>query len=324
MSVRIIILLFLALGTAGGTAMLAQNWLISERAELMASVPKQVVKKEKHGEILVAKNDMLTGSFVLKESLIWQEWPENAIGERMLKKGDVEIEDFVGSVIRTRIPAGQPVLPSAMVRSGEQGFMAAVLAPGMRAVTVPLSATSGVGGFIFPGDQVDLLLTIKLKPKDENPILDRDWNFTETLLKDVRVIGKDQSALQTEGEAKIAKSATLEVTLKQAEQVALAIQIGKLSLSLRSLADEDSILLGKLNTLPEKIDPLNHRISMNEEQTSGMERLEIEDDMSLTTDADLNFFWHKMKHLQPQAARVQTSRKVQVLRGSDAKTREFN
>lgn len=328
MSVRIIILLILALSTAGGTAMMAKNWLAAERAQIMSNVPSLPVKKENNVEILVANKDMVPGSFVMKEKLTWQEWPEDALGDLMLKKGDVDIEDFVGSVIRTRIPAGQPVLPSAMVKSGEQGFMAAVLAPGMRAITVPISATSGVGGFVFPGDKVDLLLSIALKPEDEESSLKRKFYFTETLLKDIRVIGKDQSAEQTEGEAKVAKSATLEVTPKQAEQVALATQIGKLSLSLRSLADEDTIIAEDLSHLGQDAPSFKHKIGFekNNNQPS-VSKLEPEDDLSLTTDVEVNFFWQKMARMEklmgPMSSSGTSGRKVQVHRGGTSTTQEF-
>ncbi|WP_135077220.1 Flp pilus assembly protein CpaB [Terasakiella sp. SH-1] len=303
MSIRIIILLIMALSTAAGTAMMAQNWLASERAEIMASVPKTTpVKKVGHKKVLVAKTDLLAGTFVLKEKLTWQDWPDNALGERMLQKGAVSMDDLVGSVIRTRIPAGQPVLPAALVRKGEQGFMAAVLAPGMRAVTVPLSAISGVGGFIFPGDQVDLLLTITQK------VGEGKMRFTETLLKDVRVIGKDQSAVQAEGQARVAKSATLEVTPKQAEIVSLATQMGKLSLSLRSLADEELVLA---EVQPSGFD---HKIAFTQP-------MEIKEQLSLTTDKQLNFYLQKMA--QKRKKQGGASRSVQVLRGGSASVKKF-
>lgn len=327
MSIRIVVLLFLALVTAGGTAMMAKNWVASERAEILSSVPSMPIMKSENKEILVAKKDLVPGSFVLKEKLEWQEWPEDAIGDRMLKKGDVEIEDFLGSVVRARIPAGQPVLPSSMVQSGEQGFLAAVLAPGMRAVTVPLNATSGVGGFVFPGDKVDLLLSIILKPEDDNSEMQRDFYFTETLLKDVRVIGKDQSAVQVEGEAKLAKSATLEVTPKQAEAVALATMVGKLSLSLRSLGEEKIILSEIYPQLPQKVQSmsengLSHQVALNNIQVQPIQRLEIQDELSMTTDMEINFAYRKaLKYAKRGSG--SSGRSVQVFRGATSDTRKF-
>ncbi|SCA55717.1 exported hypothetical protein [Candidatus Terasakiella magnetica] len=308
MSVRILILLVMAFLTAGATAMMAQNWLATERAEIMASVPKVLAPKAiGYKKVLVAKTDLLAGSFVLKEKLEWQDWPEDAIGERMLKKGDVSMEDFVGSVIRSRIPAGQPVLPSAMVRKGEQGFLAAVLTPGMRAVSVALSATSGVGGFIFPGDQVDLLLTLSQK------VGEGKMRFTETLLKDVRIIAKDQSAIQAEGQAKVAKTATLEVTPKQAEIVALASQMGKLSLSLRSLADEE-LMIAEVSK-----QSLEHKIAF---QPVGVQRKTNKAQLSLTTDKQLNFYLQTMAQKRKKQG-ASASRKVQVHRGGSLSVQKF-
>jgi len=324
MSIRVVVLLFLALVTAGGTAMMAKNWVASERAQIMSSVPSLPIIKSENEEILVAKSDLVPGSFVLKEKLEWQEWPEDAINEHMLKKGDVKIDEFIGSVVRARIPAGQPVVPSSMVQSGEQGFLAAVLAPGMRAVTVPLNATSGVGGFVFPGDKVDLLLSIILKPEDKNSDLKRDFYFTETLLKDVRVIGKDQSAVQVEGEAKIAKSATLEVTPKQAETVALATMVGKLSLSLRSLGDEDIITSEKNGKDANKAQFTTGNGLYNEvaSKEGPVQRLETQDELSMTTDTEINFFYRKALK-NPKRGSGSSGRSVQVLRGSASNTKKF-
>ena len=113
---------------------------------------------------------------------------------------------------------------------GSRGFLAAVLGPGMRAVSVPVSATSGISGFVFPGDQVDILITHQLTGSEAA------HRAAETVLHDVRVIGIDQKLDSKNGEALVAHTATLEVTPKQSEMIAVAAEIGKLSLSLRSLA----------------------------------------------------------------------------------------
>jgi pilus assembly protein CpaB len=101
----------------------------------------------------------------------------------------------------------------------------------MRAVSVPVTATSGISGFVFPGDQVDILITHQLTGQNEG-----QHKAAETVLQDVRVIGIDQKLDTKNGEALVAHTATLEVTPKQSEIIAVAEEIGKLSLSLRSLA----------------------------------------------------------------------------------------
>lgn len=339
MSIRLIVLLVAALGAAGTTAMLAQNWLAQERAQIMSSVPKLTMAPENKVEILVAKDDLVPGSFVLKEKLAWQEWPEDALNELMLKKGDVDKEHFAGSVVRSRVPAGQPLLPSAVVKAGERGFLAAVLAPGMRAVTVPISAASGVGGFVFPGDKVDLLVSINLEPIGEDKENKPDIDFTQTLLTDVRVLGKDQMAEQVEGEAKVAKTVTLEVTPKQAEMIALSNRIGKMSLALRSLAEEEEFFADARPHVPEYGQAaLKHPVDFAENapvpegtDLSGYPQgyaapLQSEGELSLTTDYEVNYFFQKLN----QYGYGGSSKKgngggssVEVLRGSNKQTREF-
>jgi Flp pilus assembly protein CpaB len=77
------------------------------------------------------------------------------------KEGDggASIESLVGTVVRNAVTAGQPLTQGSIVKPGDRGFLAAALGPGMRAVTVPVSALTGVAGFVFPGDRVDLVLT---------------------------------------------------------------------------------------------------------------------------------------------------------------------
>jgi pilus assembly protein CpaB len=107
----------------------------------------------------------------------------------------------------------------------------------MRAISVPVTDTSGISGFVFPGDRVDILITHQLTGAGGN---ETRHEAAETVLHDVRVIGIDQKLDSKNGEALVAHTATLEVTPKQGEIIAVAAEIGKLSLSLRSLATPSS------------------------------------------------------------------------------------
>ena len=124
-----------------------------------------------------------------------------------------------------------------MVHAGDRGFLAAVLEPGSRAVSVPVNAASGIAGFVFPGDQVDVILTMGVRAKDEDGVNQTRF-FSRTLLAGIRVLAVDQKIESENGAVEVAKTATLEVTPKQAEKVALALEMGGLSLSLHSLARE--------------------------------------------------------------------------------------
>ena len=148
------------------------------------------------------------------------------------------MEDFLGTVVRSAIATGQPITNARVVHPGDRGFLAAVLTPGNRAVSVPVDDSSGVAGFVFPGDWVDVILTARVRVEKDDGKRARERVFSETLIADIRVLAIDQSVENEEGEANVGKTATLEVTPKQVEKIAIALEIGTLSLSLHSLSRE--------------------------------------------------------------------------------------
>lgn len=153
-------------------------------------------------------------------------------------------EDFAGAVVRLPLVAGEPLTPDRIVVPGDRSFLAAVLHPGMRAASVAVTAISGTSGFIFPGDRVDVLLTHVLPPEPVEgaaaPQSNAPRHATETVLRDLRVLAIDQKIENKASEVVVAHTATLEVTDKQSETLALIAEMGKLTLSLRSLAGVDS------------------------------------------------------------------------------------
>lgn len=233
MGLRRIIVLLIALVAAGGTAMYARSWVASQQVAptVVATTPKE----ELH-EVLVADADLPAGTFVKPQHLRWQRWPTDDVPESYVLKGVRSDAEMIGAVVRRRIAAGEPIIDGAVVKPNERGFLAAVLEPGMRAVSVPITPTSANSGLIFPGDRVDLILTQSLVTSDAEGSVRR---VSETVLKNIRIIamGTVTSDDPREGEAnEKAKTATFEVTPRQAEEVALLTELGKISLSLRSLA----------------------------------------------------------------------------------------
>jgi pilus assembly protein CpaB len=143
-----------------------------------------------------------------------------------------------GAVLRRPSAEGEPITYGNIVKPGERGFLAAVLDPGLRAVSVPVDEASSNAGLIFPGDHVDLILTQKLGEEGE-----AERQVSETVLEDVRVLAMGRRLRSEEGEEASggqARTATLEVTPAGAEKVALTTELGKLSLSLRSLARQET------------------------------------------------------------------------------------
>jgi pilus assembly protein CpaB len=237
MNIRAIALIVVALAMAGGTVFLARGWLNAQRAALVQQKGEQAAPKPAV-RVLVAKEDLPIGHFIKPEDLRWQAWPDETVAPSYPVEGRRKLEDFTGAVVRLEMAAGEPLTDKRVVKPGDRGFLAAVLEPGMRAVSVPVNATTGISGFVVPGDRVDVLLTHSIKEEDsEGKAIVR--RATETVLSNVRVLAVDQRLDGQTPEATVAKNATLEVTAKQAEVIAVVGDLGKLSLSLRSLRKEE-------------------------------------------------------------------------------------
>ena len=181
-------------------------------------------------KVLVATVDIPAGNFIRADKqLAWADWPKNSISPSFILPEAHKIDEFNGGMARNAIAAGTPIALSSVVRANEGGFMSAVLSPGKRAISVAVNQTSGNAGFIFPGDKVDLILTHKVS----------FGLASETFIEDLRVLAIDQMLSNPDNKAVVAKTVTLEVTPKQAEKINVAISLGAISLSLRSLASEE-------------------------------------------------------------------------------------
>src|SRR4028118_432127 len=157
MDVKKLVLLIDALLVAVVTAVMAKNMFTGVAAPQASATPVVPAGPE----VLVATRSLPVGTIIDAEALRYQKWPEGLVQPAYFIKGKpgTNPADLIGTVVRNEITAGQPLTNGALIKPGERGFLAAAPGPGMRAVTVPVSATSGVAGFIFPGDRVDLVLT---------------------------------------------------------------------------------------------------------------------------------------------------------------------
>lgn len=261
MDVKKLALLIGALVIAAVTAVMAKNMFSgasAPQAQARAVTPEGP-------QVLVATRALPVGTIIDAEAFRFQPWPEGLVQDAYFVRGQqgVDPNSLIGTVVRNEISAGQPVTRGALIRPGERGFLAAALGPGMRAVTVPVSATSGVAGFIFPGDRVDIVLTHEVTGGGDGEPL----RVSETIIRNIRVLAVDQriTARDAEGNqvAQNTSTVTLEATPKMAEKIAVAQSIGQLSLSLRSLADntaelERAIAAGEV-TVPDSEDPRAER-----------------------------------------------------------------
>jgi len=312
-SLRNILLLCVALVFASGTAIYVKSWMENERTRLAADRKMEIqVVKTAAAEVLVARVDLKPGTFLKPENLEWQAWPEDGVHKTHIVRKRAEdrdggekdpIRELQGAVVRVGLRAGEPVTKVRVVHPGERGFLAAVLEPGFRAVSLPVDATTGIAGFIFPGDWVDILMTMKIR--DERKEAKQQRYFSQTVLRRVRVLAIDQHVDKEDGSAAIAKTATVEVTPKEAERVTIALEMGRLTLSLNSLSQAESETVHKERLLGgEK--PFDPKMVRNEGR-------------SYTLDSDVYNMWGDPRLFPGSGA----GREVNVLRGSDAQVQNF-
>ena len=233
-----LVLLVAALIVAVGTALIARSMFAG------ASAPQaEAAQVEARGpKVLVAQRALPVGTIITADAIGYQLWPEELVQDAYFLDGEADMNKLLGTVVRHPITAGEPVTQGSLVAPGDRGFLAAALAPGMRAITVPVTAQSGVAGFVFPGDRVDMVLTQEVGGNDGASL-----NASETILRNLRVLATDQSTVSEQAEdgstvVKEFRTVTLEVTPVIAEKIAVAQTIGTLSLSLRSLADNQTEL----------------------------------------------------------------------------------
>jgi pilus assembly protein CpaB len=231
MTLRTLLFAILAFGLAAGAAWTARNWINTQRAAIESQAKRPVAPEPASVFVLVAADRFHRGAFFRPKATRWQAWPDEKVADSYILKNNVAPEDLVGAVLREPVEAGEPVTRGKLVFPGETGFLAAVLEPGKRAVTVAVSDVSGVAGFVFPGDRVDLILAQAIQMSKEVT-----RRASVTALEDVRVLAIDQAIDDRSGKAATAKTVTLEVDPKMAEAVTLLPDMGRLSLSLRSLA----------------------------------------------------------------------------------------
>lgn len=241
MDVRKLIILVGALLFAGVAAFAARSLFSGgDAVATAAAAPVEPVGTE----VLVAAKALPLGTIITPEMLTFQPWPKDMVEKAYYLKGQTDPATLAGKVVRRTITAGQPVTQGALIGPGESGFLAAALSPGMRAITISVSATTAVGGFIFPGDRVDLVLT--------QDVAEAGLRTAETIVRNLRVLAIDQRVDETSTQAQVGSTVTLEVTPKLVEKISVAQGLGSLALSLRSIAEnaaelDRAIAAGEVN-----------------------------------------------------------------------------
>ncbi len=239
MMAKRIILILIALMLSGGTAYIANNWLKANKRPIKTA-QSVAVEPQAGIQILTAKKDIPIGKFVNENDFVWQSWPENYVSDHHLTKDKFKIDQLTGRVSRTGISIGEPIYIAKLVSPGERGFLAAVLKPGHRALSVNISSETSVSGLVFPGDRVDMIVSITIKGDEDDK---KKRMASETILTNVRVLALG-TVLKTEtGKTNAgAKTVTVELKPSQVEIVAVSAIVGKISLALRPLAKDEEEL----------------------------------------------------------------------------------
>ncbi|MBV9734920.1 MAG: Flp pilus assembly protein CpaB [Acidisphaera sp.] len=232
MLLRIALFALMALGLGGfGTVAYLSTRPPPTAAMHQPAAPAPPVKEK----VLVAAHPLRAGSLLKPDDMGSADIDQPQVPVGASADTPAARTSLLGAMVRRSLSAGDPLLPTDVMRPGDHGFLAAVLGPNMRAITVGVDAISGSAGLIWPGDRVDLILTQTID--QPNAPLGRRI-ASETVLADVRVIAIDQQLVQgvsPEGsDQRTARTATLEVTGPQAEEVTVAAKLGPLSLVVRS------------------------------------------------------------------------------------------
>jgi pilus assembly protein CpaB len=303
MDVKKVALLVGALVIAVITAVMAKNMFAGSGAPEATAAQAPVGPK-----ILVARKALPVGTIIDQESLTFQPWPKELMQEAYFTEGspDADLSKLLGTVVRNPVTAGQPVTRGALVGPNDRGFLAAALGPGMRAVTVPVSASSGVAGFVFPGDRVDMVLTQEVAGGGDGPPL----KVSETIVRNLRVLAVDQriNSLNEEGksEAQVFSTVTLETTPRISEKIAVAQSLGQLSLSLRSIADnaaelERAVASGEVK-MPENATPAQER-----QMLLAISSRPIDSSTTFTTGGDVSRFQRRTVPARKVASDTRTA-----------------
>ncbi len=235
MGMRLIAALILLLGGSGLAyiAYLSALPPAPEVVPVVAEAPPAMVK------VIVAAAALQAGTLIDDDDFREQEVPAGNVPANALVSGTDQRAELRGAMLRRFIAPGEVIGRDDVVRPRDRGFLAAVMRPGTRAVSVGVDTTTGAAGLIAPGDLVDVILTQELE-SDRSPTGRRVVG--ETVLTAVRVIAVDQQltlgsqlVAQESRAQRGAHTVTLEVTPEEAEHVAVAQRLGRLTLTVRSI-----------------------------------------------------------------------------------------
>ena len=228
MRIRSLLITMLGIAVAAGSIYASREFLQVEQATASSerSVPALV-------SVVVAGQDIPFGATIERHKLTTIQWPAEAVPGGVYTDMSALIASEGEDPRRAKraMVKGEILLAAKLSNFGEKVTIGQTLAPGNRAMAISVNATTSVGGFVTPGDYVDIVLTSR----------DNRGLRAQTILQKIRVVGVDQQTDELNEAAQIARTVTVEVTPLQGQKLALAQRAGTLSLTLRNIgaAEED-------------------------------------------------------------------------------------
>ena len=249
MRISSLFLVVVGLGVAGGSVYLARDVITQQLTNSVAEQESATVG------VLVAGRDISFGQAIEPHLVTTINWPREALPAGiitdpafLLPSDGVEPRRALKAIAQ-----GELLLTSRVSDWGEKVTIVQSLTENHRAMAIKVDAETAVGGFVTPGDFVDVLLT-----------QGRDASLrTVTILQDIRVIGVDQDANENSDRPEIARTVTVEVTPEEGQKLALAQKAGTLSLTLRNQngATDEPLDLLRLSDLLQEVSPLPENVS---------------------------------------------------------------
>jgi pilus assembly protein CpaB len=255
-AIRLVIVLVVAAAAAIVLALVVRHMTASRPAVAMAAT----LPARPSVHVLVAKHDMKVGDRLAPEDVAWQSWPADAVNPAFVTGGPVDpkaniaskaeaalqaatmgdpaVQALSGSLVREAVLTNEPISRRKLVKGGEGGFMAVKLPQGMMALSLPVTVETGAGGFVLPGDHVDVVLNVKMSGNSDmhggpaQPVQSR------TVMRNLTVLAIDQTTEPKAGASSlVGATATLEVPAEDVDELAKSKDEGTLLLALRSYAD---------------------------------------------------------------------------------------
>jgi pilus assembly protein CpaB len=227
-----------------GSAAFGYLWYVSQGAPVEARREAPPPPPPVRVAILTAAHPLPAGTLLQQQDVAWKEIQKEELRPGNLARGQTADSEFLGASTRRDLAAGEPLAASDLLKLSDRRFLAAVLKPGARAISISVDAAQSASGLILPGNHVDVILTQNLGDTGSEG---KRKVVAETILQDIRVIAVDQTINQQGspgassplhfGEPRVPKTVTLELTKRQAEMAFVALQLGHLQLAVRALDD---------------------------------------------------------------------------------------